>query len=292
MKDIVVEWLEYCDLNGIKPWEYDFKNEVLIEGNSLNQNPIVSIFEWYINKSNKFLVGVEIENTDLASEIYRLLWEINEDAMSKKRSSLDRDVMNSFWNIYKADIKLSYGLYLNKWSDNKINEKAIQFLIDNYPTYISTNNRIFLYSKYTHTIGNFIIETKGFNMGRKQNDYWDLALKLLYDFFKIMDKDVWIKFIDTFMLHSFVNSDYSLSYYWDRNNNDLGPNNEEEIVRFLRISTKSIEQRGKQMIKKICEDKNKIEYKFYKNYLVDLEVKYAEDIKKEFEEELSNAESK
>ena len=265
MNTVLIEnWLNYCETEKIEPWRYDFKTENLVKGVQ-NPNPILRIFEWYINYDEKYQEG-EIENTELAKEIYCNLWNIDEKIIFLDRPFVDIDVMNSFWTIYQRAIK--------------INEETFQFLMNNYDKYSEINKNFEEYSSLTHTIGNFILEPRGFNMGRQNSDYWDLGMILLQSFFNCLDgEDNWKNFVEKYFLQPYVNNsqEYVVTEFWDRKNNYVNPLNNQDVKSFIAKANWCIEERGKLMIKKLCEDSNLTHYKFYDLHLKNLKVKFSDD---------------
>lgn len=276
--DSIKNWLNHCEIEEIKPWLYDFKNENLVKGIQ-NSNPILRIFEWYINYDEKYQEG-EIENTELAKAIYCNLWNIDREIIFSARPFVDIDVMNSFWTIYQRAIKIDKNQDLYKWKNKKINEETFQYLINNYDEYLEINNNFEKYSSLTHTIGNFTLEPRGFNMGRQNSDYWDLGMILLQSFFNCLDgEDNWQNFVEKYFLQPYVNNskEYAVTEFWNRKNNYVNPLNSKDVKSFISKANWCIEERGKLMIKKLCEDNNLTHYKFYDLYLKDLKVKFSDD---------------
>lgn len=279
MNTVLIEnWLNYCETEKIEPWRYDFKTENLVKGVQ-NPNPILRIFEWYINYDEKYQEG-EIENTELAKEIYCNLWNIDEKIIFLDRPFVDIDVMNSFWTIYQRAIKIDKNQDFYKWKNKKINEETFQFLMNNYDKYSEINKNFEEYSSLTHTIGNFILEPRGFNMGRQNSDYWDLGMILLQSFFNCLDgEDNWKNFVEKYFLQPYVNNsqEYVVTEFWDRKNNYVNPLNNQDVKSFIAKANWCIEERGKLMIKKLCEDSNLTHYKFYDLHLKNLKVKFSDD---------------
>lgn len=116
-------------------------------------------------------------------------------------------------------------------------------------------------------------------MGRQNADYWDFGMLLFHSFFNCLDGESnWEKFVEKFFLQSYINNsnEYVVTEFWNRNNY-VNPRNNEDIESFILKVNWCIEERGKLMIKKICEDNNLIHYKFYDSHLKILEVKFSED---------------
>lgn len=265
-------WFDECQRRGIAPWNYDFKEQLTSSDphavSRINKelNPLKRLLIFWqegtrtkLRKPNRITLD-DVESTALAKEIYSILWDID----SVNTYSFDRDVMNSVWASYKFSINLRY--------DSSFDKDFISLtkLIDNYDNYIEVNNSFKKFAAYTHTIGNFIIETKGFNRGRSNNDYWDLALVQIKNYFNLIDKSTWEKYIRRMYLQPFVTSEYKIVGLWDRhldpsttvnpadNGNELSL-----ITQFIGHACTSIENRGKAMVKRLCEKQNLTQYEFY-----------------------------
>jgi len=245
----IVMWLNKCNASKVEPWLWDFKNELLKNHDTAqNENAIIRIFEWYMDKDVKYKLG-ETEETSLAKSIYSLLWNIEVDVLEKKR--LDMDVMNSFWITYKQGIYLRYGEKYHKWKDGKINADAFSSLIESYSTYSRVNELFLCFAELTHTIGNFTVEPKGFNTGRKGNDYWDHALCLLRETEPL--GHCFKHYVDKYFMTQYVYSDYTVASLYGKEAWKIALPSDIEMQDFLTLVCDKIEKRGKHMIRKICE---------------------------------------
>ena len=130
----------------------------------------------------------------------------------------------------------------------------VEFLIENFEVFSKVHNSEELkeFAVLTHTIGNIAIVPYGFNTGRKSNDYWDMGLKLLQ---KRLPSTEWETFINTNFFKCYVDENYNVKQYFkttDKNNSYL-PQNEEEIISFLKNINFCIETRGKEMMKELSQ---------------------------------------
>lgn len=273
---LVKQWLKECDEKGVKPWEYDFKLESVkksYKGDSpqfkKETNAIKRIFDWYLDDE----ITTETETTHLAKAIYCLLWEIEGSTIFGTVKLLDMDVMNSFWTMYSNTIYLKYGVTYTKRKRRKINVSDIDKLKENFGKYKVVNELFEPFAELTHTIGNFVIEHKGFNVGRHNDDFWDLALRFVKAYADIDEKNSWKKKVNKLFFESFVNEDYEIAELYDGHlcpSTKIKPNvqskeSDKQAEQFVHQVCLSIEERGKYMIKKLCENEQikGIEYSFY-----------------------------
>lgn len=280
-RDIIMKWLALCKDNQIMPWEWDFKNSLDDKVNT-KTDPIESIFKWYLDDGKI----TEVENTTLANAIYSILWINNTDDLEK---SLDKDIMNSFWGIYKYILKLEHNKKVNKWKNGKINKETFEILLNKNYSFTSIDfDLLKKYALYTHTLGNLIIEPKGFNMGRKNGDYWDIALKQLKIYFDLIDESFWKNHIKILFLQPFVNSDYSIASLWNpeyQHANVINPmsiskniTTESLINEFLDHCCLSIEERGKQMFMELCKKLQIGEEYFPKHQIISASPQFANNL--------------
>lgn len=140
----------------------------------------------------------------------------------------------------------------NKEFELKIDKTMtwIEFLIANFAKFIKVheNKELLKFTKLNHTIGNFIVLSYWMNKGRNNRfqDYWDLTMEYLYNTLEPLD--AWKKFIDKYYMWSYLNEDLICNYYWNRNKKNNLPQNENEILEFLKIVNECIEIRGKMII--------------------------------------------
>lgn len=278
---IVKEWLKECDENGVKPWEYDFKLDSVVPKRQHiahrfleETNPIKRILDWYVTGDET----IETETTPIAKAIYSILWGIDRVALDNKL--LDMDVMNSFWTMYKLNIELHYNDIYAKHIKNGVNAVEINKLKEKFYEYETVNTLFESFAAKTHTIGNFIVEHKGFNRGRYNNDFWDLALFFIKTYSELQDETAWKKKVGKFFLEPYVDENYDIVELYDghfsgntKPNKNSGADTTLQTQQFLDRVNINIEQRGKRMIKQLCENEqiNGTHYEFYSE-LKDLNV--------------------
>lgn len=218
----IENWLNECNTKKIYPWLWDFKEELhTVNGNKIgclddSKSSIINMFNWYLSNE---VDSSEVEGSNTANEIYILLWNVSKHDLQK--NIISTDIMNSFWQIYKIALNLYYNIpitYLRKWIyvNNKlvINKPLFNELKNNYNKYNKVNVLFEQYAFNTHTLGNFSIIPIGFNTGRKNNDFWDMALILLKSYFDSISQDFWIKYIQSNYLYSFVDDKYNILPLW------------------------------------------------------------------------------
>lgn len=277
-KDVIKLWFEKCEREEISPWKYDFKLELQMKEKQYfkkiidEDNPIKRIFAWYLIPLQ---ATSETEKTQLAQIIYSILWNLDTDVLDK---SFDMDVMNSFWITYRFAILKKYNISYNKWAGKQIDISDIKELNEKYNKYSEINKIFEEFAEYTHTIGNFIIESKGFNMGRKNDDYWDLALCIIKDNLDVLETELWEKYVKKFYLQPFVTKEHRVAELWKNHltskHTKPDAENIQKIIKlikeFLNKVCSSIEERGKFIVKTLCEKLELTDYTFYKNNLVNL----------------------
>lgn len=296
---MVKNWLEKCSKQGILPWEYDFKKEVFIQKSwspSFNENRVKRILEkdsdFYGNPS------CETEDSMLMQAVYHILWgTYSKNVIREYKGDCDADVMNSFWTIFrnftnskfKDFFEPAYNIYPrvsfpNKGIFSSEDEKSRKLLHDyskyevkegdswatlilkSYDDVFQSLNNIHLQklAMLSHTIGNFTITPKGFNFSGtleknlKHNDVnntWSEALLNL----KELDwgKNKYLGCISW--------NEYCKEYYMDDYEKDYAyVTVEEDQDKFLKKINTAIENRGKLMTKKLCEELELTDLKFYK----------------------------
>jgi len=288
----------------IKPWEWDFKKCYVAESkhDEYDKEKAITNFLKYKNKEfknheNRFnltgKMGGQADCDKEARYIYQALgW------LDNQGDDVRGDAMNSYRTTFTAAI--TKNISDNKTYKGVCEEIGIVFEKDGRNTYlwdqletlykdenylkfacVGENEKGFsLFAKLTHTIGNFMVLSGEMNCARnaKYNDYWDLTLAatgFLDEFFDrfgeaARNKHAWKAFIERYMLQPFVkdDEDYSVAELWQGHLENKGkPKNSEEIKQFLNHVSLSIQERGKHMMKNLCESLGETEYKFYKEEL-------------------------
>lgn len=274
----VIDWLRYCDENNIKPWEWDFKN---CYSDDLNKESKIRNVLKYKNGElvtptifcTTKQVGSNADCDKEADFLYEmLLWNTSEsniirgETMNSFLTTFTRAIVKSSnrYQVYK-EIGINSNEFLNK-------QYPILYKNDNYEKFdiIGKNQDSFeKFAELTHTIGNFIVLPHWMNTGRYNfsKDYWDLTLLSLYEWFNafLTEDEPWNKFIKNYYLQPYVNSNYQPEIFWENHsfrNKEL--EDAEEFPIFLKKVNERIEERGKFIIKQICDKLNQKDFNFYK----------------------------
>lgn len=260
MEDInVIDWLNYCDENNIKPWLWDFKNYSL----SPFQNDSITAFLKY-----KELPKNEGINCDKAAfYLYQMLgWQ------NSVKDIIRGETMNSFITTFNEAIKDSSDYYtianrLGKEPRDRHIPYSTLYQNQNYLMFDNIQNNLDDFQKFatlTHTIGNFTVLPSWMNTGRYyfSRDYWDITLLSLQEWLNILSPDAWTNFVETYYLQPYVNTEYNVELFWEGHDKKILPKKENYPV-FLKKVNERIEERGKYIIKQICNKLNKTDFNFY-----------------------------
>lgn len=260
MEDInVIDWLNYCDENNIKPWLWDFKNYSL----SPFQNDSITAFLKY--KELPKNEGIDCDKA--AFYLYNILgWQ------NTTEDIIRGETMNSFITTFNEAIKDSSDYYtianrLGKKPRDRHIPYSTLYQNQNYLKFdiIQKNIKEFeLFAILTHTIGNFTVLPSWMNTGRYyfSRDYWDITLLSLQEWLNILSPDAWTNFVETYYLQPYVNTEYNVELFWEGHDKKILPKKENYPV-FLKKVNERIEERGKYMIKQICNKLNKTDFNFY-----------------------------
>lgn len=269
----VIDWLRYCDENNIKPWEWDFKN---CYSDTLTPDSITNFLKYKnaeLTNPTTFrvtkLIGKYADSDKEAFYLYKLLgWQESQDSIIRG------ETINSFSTTFtKAIMKSSnrdqvykeIGINPKKY----LNEQyTILYYHENYQKFdiIAKNTDNFgRFAELTHTIGNFTVLPNWMNCGRGMclYDYWDITLMSLQEFLNILSPEAWPNFIKKYYLQPYVNTDYNVELFWDNHDNNLLPK-ETDFPIFLKKVNERIEERGKFIIKQICDQLDQKDFNFYK----------------------------
>ncbi|MDS8323417.1 hypothetical protein RLN08_09255 [Streptococcus pneumoniae] len=274
----VIDWLKYCDENNIKPWEWDFKN---CYSDTLTPDSITNFLKYKnaeLTNPTTFrvtkLIGKYADSDKEAFYLYKLLgWQESQDSIIRG------ETINSYLTTFKKAMELSYN-YNFLYNELKLDEiKTIgkkdfpQYYINlyknkNYEKFdiIAKNTDNFgRFAELTHTIGNFTVLPNWMNCGRGMclYDYWDITLMSLQEFLNILSPEAWPNFIKKYYLQPYVNTDYNVELFWDNHDNNLLPK-ETDFPIFLKKVNERIEERGKFIIKQICDQLDQKDFNFYK----------------------------
>jgi hypothetical protein len=275
MEDInVIDWLNYCDENNIKPWLWDFKNYSL----SPFQNDSITAFLKY--KELPKNEGIDCDKA--AFYLYNILgWQ------NTTEDIIRGETMNSFITTFNEAIKDSSDYYtianrLGKKPRDRHIPYSTLYQNQNYLKFdiIQKNIKEFeLFAILTHTIGNFTVLPSWMNTGRYyfSRDYWDITLLSLQEWLNILSPDAWTNFVETYYLQPYVNTEYNVELFWEGHDKKILPKKENYPV-FLKKVNERIEERGKYMIKQICNKLNKTDFNFYTDLETMDKIKYSNEI--------------
>jgi hypothetical protein len=274
MEDInVIDWLNYCDENNIKPWLWDFKNYSL----SPFQNDSITAFLKY--KELPKNEGIDCDKA--AFYLYNILgWQ------NTTEDIIRGETMNSFITTFNEAIKDSSDYYtianrLGKEPRDRHIPYSTLYQNQNYLMFDNIQNNLDDFQKFatlTHTIGNFTVLPSWMNTGRYyfSRDYWDITLLSLQEWLNILSPDAWTNFVETYYLQPYVNTEYNVELFWEGHDKKILPKKENYPV-FLKKVNERIEERGKYMIKQICNKLNKTDFNFYTDLETMDKIKYSNE---------------
>lgn len=289
----VENFFEYCDVNKIKPWEYDFKR--CYSGNDKVFQDNIEHYLRYKNNEldvkNEFnFTGKSGKHADCDKEafpIYKILnWQSDKDdiirgeTMNSFITTFGRSIRESDnkEKIFNDNLEVNSRFYVTTYLDGLI--KCNNYLKFNT---VSTNfHELSKFALSTHTIGNFTVLPHWMNTGRYNfsQDYWDLTLKSLYDFLNLLDGSAWESFIKKYFLECYVSkNEYKPMELWKDHFQEDTPilPNASQIEEFLVNTNKRIEVRGKLITKKLCEKIEKYDFDFYSE-IKDIKEIYSDEI--------------
>ena len=267
----IIKWLNYCDSQNIKPWLWDFKN---CYSDNLSTNNLCNILKYKsyeLKKPTEFCVtGKSGEYADCDKEafyLYQMLgWQ------NSAKDIIRGETMNSFITTFNEAIKDSSDYYtianrLGKKPRDRHIPYSTLYQNQNYLKFdiIQKNIKEFeLFAILTHTIGNFTVLPSWMNTGRYyfSRDYWDITLLSLQEWLNILSPDAWTNFVETYYLQPYVNTEYNVELFWEGHDKKILPKKENYPV-FLKKVNERIEERGKYIIKQICNKLNKTDFNFY-----------------------------
>lgn len=280
-RETVIKWLKECDRIQKEPWLWDFKN---CYTDSLPEDSITALLEYkngeFKDNTSDFNItkntGFNADCDKEAIGLYQVLgWQ------NSATDVIRGETMNSFLtNFYCA---------IGYRPKDKKPRPSRDYLSKNYAKFdvISKNPDGFKsFATLTHTIGNFIVLPHWMNTGRIgfSADYWDITLLSLQEWLHLISptSEAWVNFIELYYLQPYVNKDYQTELFWEKHSygyDNLFPSNQ-DIPIFLKAVNERIEERGKYMIKQICDRLDLTHLNFYQ------EIKNMDRIK--FSDEFQN----
>lgn len=266
-KKYILDWLNYCQKLGVKPWEYDFKQSYQKESLQ-KEDGLRKILEYKNFQMNErgykldpedriYRKGEHADADKEAHLIYQLLFPLD------KAGLIRGEAMNSFITTFNSAVEMSPHGNTNLEEILKSNR---------YHEYEAVLMNLELFERFghlTHSIGNFIVLPHWMNTGRYNfsRDYWDVTLKSFKDF--LMPLGAWNRFIELYLLDMYLDEKGEPEEFWDGHldsyglNNLFKPNTLEDLRSFLIKVNAKIELRGKIMIKKVLELLELEDHPFY-----------------------------
>ncbi|MBG9817839.1 hypothetical protein [Bacillus safensis] len=282
-------WFEKCEQLKIKPWEWDFKQSYIKEPISENTSPIRLMLEYKMRELKEIgmcnstgKTGKKADCDKEPSSIYDVVWSTDE--------VIRGETMNSFITTFNHSILKSSNSVeefekIGILTDKSITKQYAKLISNDFNKFNLIDDRIEEFKKFataTHCIGNFTVLPHWMNSGRYlfSQDYWDVTLYSLFEFFQPLG--CWKQFVERYFLQSYVNNDeeWTVSEFWEGhfesigNYNQLKPQNEQELSEYLHKVNLRIEERGKWIIKKVCEDLELQHFNFY-DELIDMQIRFS-----------------
>jgi hypothetical protein len=184
-------------------------------------------------------------------------------------------------------IPYKYLKYYENNFPNKIKIRGIdtwcEFLIQNfdYFTRVHQCDKLNKYAQLTHTIGNILTVpcNSNYKKGKYIYDYCDLGLKSLKD---LLSPSCWGSFVKSHYLDEYVDENDNVIPLWKnhlvnsslspKDNGNQIPKESNQIHEFLSNVNCRIINRGKYLIKNLCEKTHRADYEFYKMHLRNLPI--------------------
>lgn len=245
----VNEWFEACKDKNLKPWEWDFKRFYCKEYEQPT-NDNITFWNTYKNEKLEYTPSLNItklagKNADCDKEalfLYQIIW--GNVLECDKYKVIRGETINSFRTTH------------NKFNDLIKDKNKL------------LNNELNKFARNTHCIGNFIIIPYWMNNAKSafSKDYSDMFFHSLSDFLNSFGHSTtWKEFVKCYYLQPYVENDfeYSVSEFWEGHFKNATPKNSEHIAQFLKFVNPAIEERGKWLIKLLCEKCRLTSYDFY-----------------------------
>lgn len=286
-------WFEKCEELEIKPWEWDFKQSYIKEPISKNTSPIRLMLEYKIGKlkevgisNNTGKTGSKADCDKEPFRIYNALWGtgkvIRGETMNSFITTFNHSILKSSYSVEEFE---KIGILIDK-SLTKQYAKLISNDLNKFDWIADRMEEFKKFATSTHSIGNFTVLPHWMNSGRYlfSQDYWDVTMYSLFEFFQPLG--CWKQFVERYFLQPYVNNDeeWTVSEFWEGhfagigNYNQLKPQNEQELSEYLHKVNIRIGERGKWIIKKVCEELKLQHFTFY-DELKDRQIRFSNELK-------------
>ncbi|HAP4779996.1 TPA: hypothetical protein IU004_001410 [Enterococcus faecalis] len=294
----IEKWFEECTDLDIKPWNWDFKQcyveEFLQTKKISNISLMLEYKSGHLNKIGPFnstgKTGIEADCDKEPTAIYCFLWDLD------RHNVIRGETMNSFITTFSScimqsqnkkstyeEIDIDINQYLTCQYDRLVLEERFQ----NFELVRNNKKELEKFACNTHCIGSFIVLPHWMNTGRYNfsQDYWDITLQSFYDFLNPIG--AWKKFVETYYLYPYVNNDsnWSVVEFWHGHFSKIGsyyknlrPQNNDELRAFLVNVNVKIEERGKWIVKRLCEKLELTDYDFYRE-IKEMKLPFCDSIK-------------
>lgn len=281
-RDTVIKWLEECDRAKKEPWLWDFKNCYI---DSLPEDNITAFLKYkdgeFKDNTSDFNItekaGIDADCDKEAIELYKVLgWQnsatdvIRGETMNSFLTTFNRAIWRSSnYNTLIKELGINNRKDYYSIPDQPNNNNQPQ--VPNYQRFDIINPNLPAFQTFatlTHTIGNFTVLPHWMNTGRSKlsQDYWDIFLLSLQEWLDLISptSEPWINFIELYYLQPYVNKDYQIEPLWKNHSYGNPLPSTQDFPIFLKAVNERIEERGKYMIKQICDRLNRTDFNFYK----------------------------
>lgn len=190
-------------LNKKENWKYDFREEIVTfhtedpidryhiykaigiaeEGGDVT-DPVYLAAHAIRECHYPLVPGGEADNSLLVQELFRIVWdeEFLEDCMDGS-GNLKIDTLNSAFHPLTVLLKLENTEVSGRWSNRKV---LRLYITGKFREIVTQYRAVEEFLKVCYTIGNFMPVPVGSNGPRgcgKTDDYWDLALDCMYNWY-------------------------------------------------------------------------------------------------------------
>lgn len=228
---------------------YDFKNESPTDKVKNEEDPIKKFLLYHLDYAK---TGFDCDCCELAKEMYKKLWSLND----KELKSYDCDTMNSFSRLYRLLLKSYDDVYWKKTEISHPPTRSKWLLKDEvYEHYkvINENESVKEFARLTHTLGNFTLLPKGFNVKRNilHHDYWDLTLQYFNVF---LGDNAFVPFVEKYYYKNYLDEE-KVELYWEGHSlnqialpRDLSYG---QIIEIIEKMNGKIKARGKEILEEL-----------------------------------------